>query len=55
MNDLGNLNWITGFKDGMAGNEQASNHPDYLDGYSRGYETSERQSANQEYFERKKA
>lgn len=43
--DIGNVNFCNGFSDGYLGRDQTSEHPDYLDGYGRGYETSEKQSA----------
>jgi hypothetical protein len=52
MNAIGNIAWNIGFEDAMKGNKCSSENADYLNGYSRGYETGERQSANQEWVEK---
>lgn len=44
MKTIGNMNFIKGFQDGNLCNKQASDHPDYVEGYRRGYETAQRQT-----------
>jgi len=41
----GSNSWCDGYSDGFWGKPEASQDPDYLDGYGRGYATSEIQSA----------
>ena len=49
---IGNEDWVAGYFDGYNGKPHESGRgKDYDDGYSRGYETSERESANAQWWE----
>mgnify|MGYP003652560920 CR=1 FL=1 len=52
LTEIGNSDWNWGFDDGMKGVEhRPGKGEDYDNGYARGYETSEKQSANSQWFE----